>query len=141
MNNIIKNRSIEKDFPIEGGFEAKGWGGSHKCNTLSLSVGYAQGGMSYFSGEHSSRGFYLYFSPCILSIERGYETRETIIGTGAKQLLKQSDRYSAKTLAELAAKVTPIEEELVKAYVAGEKSKVIELMNTLIPASVNPVVI
>jgi hypothetical protein len=120
----ITNRQVKFTFPVPEGFEAKGWGGSQKYNTIEIEVGFAGGGMNYFSGSSSSRGYYLYFSPVNLSYERGFATREFLVGTGAKQLLQPAARYSASTLAKIVSKVEPIARKLADAYITGDTEAV-----------------
>lgn len=123
----VRNRNIDFTFPFPEKFMAKGWGATHEYNTLEIQVSYATGGMNNLSGTSSPRGYWLYFSPCNLSIERGFETRETVIGTGNKLFLAPSERYSEKTLKTWAAKVEPHAKALAEAYVKGEKETVINL--------------
>lgn len=141
MEYKIRNRKATFDVSFPETFKAKGWGSENSYNTLEVEVGYAMGGMNYFSGESSPRGFYIYFSPCNLegkTLPSGdkYWTRQTMLGTGAKVLIERADRYNAKKLEVFAQKTAPVADELARAYVSGEREAFTAKMNSIFPGSV-----
>ncbi len=70
--------------------------------TYKLQVGYEVGGYSYFSGERSERGYYLYVQP--VNVGRDSEgnvvTESFTFFEGYKAFLKSVNRQSKKSLAE-----------------------------------------
>jgi hypothetical protein len=70
--------------------------------TYKLQVGYEVGGHSYFSGERSERGYYLYVQP--VSVGRDNDgnivTESFTFFEGYKVFLKGVNRQSKKALAE-----------------------------------------
>lgn len=89
-----------------------------KNTHLKLQVDYELGGISYFSGSSSARGYYLYIRPVQLGKEDSYITESfTLFGSGYKILLKQVARKSDKVYRELCQKLNL--SELANQYLQG----------------------
>jgi hypothetical protein len=71
---------------------------------LEVEVSYAEGGMSYFSGESSLRGYYLSVRP----VEKSEGFTTFALFAGLKLLLEEASRFSAKRL----EKIEPTQEQV-----------------------------
>lgn len=79
--------------------------GSH----LEVSVYYTKGGMSYFTGQVSPRGYYLSVRP--VSLERGMVSFDLF--SGCKKLILEANRYSDKQFAKAVEMAKIFEDELI----------------------------
>lgn len=93
-----------KDFP----------GNTH----IQISVYYSKGGMNYFSGESSQRGFYVSVTP----VQKSNGCISTVLFSGLKQLILNASRYSEKQhniAIEASKEITPKLMEALKAKAAA----------------------
>ena len=85
---------------------------------IKIYASYELGGMSYFSGEQSRRGYYCYFKP-FASSGNGFES-STLMGatreSGCKIFLEGANKKSAKRLKELSDQVDALVPELVDMF-------------------------
>lgn len=88
--------------------------GSH----IDVEVYYTKGGANYLSGGTTPRGYYLSVSP--VTHKNGMVS--TIMFTGKKKLLMQSNRYSAKQFEQAVQKGRLEAPELIKQVIDEEKS-------------------
>lgn len=65
--------------------------------TFAVEVMYSKGGISYFTGKHEARGYYLNVRPVTLEKGDGYTSESFMIFSGYKHLLKEVKRKSDKT--------------------------------------------
>jgi hypothetical protein len=84
------------------------------ANNLEVSVYYSKGGLSYFSGQVSPRGYYLSVRPVTL----GNGTVSFDLFSGVKRLLLETNRFSPKQFARAVEMATDYEAELIAAVVA-----------------------
>lgn len=68
-----------------------------------VSTGYDLGGMNYFSGETSRRGYYVFVQPVQQISSEGIQMETMTLFEGFKQLLLEVTRQSAKSAAEAEA--------------------------------------
>lgn len=79
--------------------------GSH----LEVSVYYTKGGMSYFTGQVSPRGYYLSVRPVTL----GNGMVSFDLFSGCKKLILEANRYSDKQFAKAVEMAKTFENELI----------------------------
>lgn len=73
---------------------------------LKIEVGYEKGGMNYFSGQESRRGYYLYVYPVRRELVDGRVMVESFtMFRGGKKLLKEVARKSDKAYQEACSMV------------------------------------
>jgi hypothetical protein len=91
---------------------------------LKVSVDYEEGGVSYFSGRSTERGYYLHLTP--ITRRGGYDSF-TIGGaySGIKGLIEPAKRFNQKTLNQHAA--AALDSELYQRLLAHMKAKGIVL--------------
>lgn len=65
-------------------------------NAMQVSIGYELGGYSYYTGQHSGRGYYAYAVPVERSMRNGYGVISQGMFDGAKRMLQSSARFSQK---------------------------------------------
>ena len=75
---------------------------------LEVEVSYNEGGMNYFTGGRTARGYYLRAQPVTRQTTTHHdgtkgEMSGFMLGTGAATLLEPATRFSDKTLAKIAA--------------------------------------
>jgi hypothetical protein len=77
--------------------------GKNNESCLRISVGYAEGGHNWYSGENNRKGFYAYVTPAE-EIDQGtsHASIRSILGAGRKCLLEEATRFNAKKLETLA---------------------------------------
>jgi hypothetical protein len=85
------------------------------ANNLEINVYYTKGGMSYFSGQKSPRGYYLSVRPVTL----GNGTVSYHLFSGIKRLLLQTNRYSEKQFAQAVEMAKGYENELIASVIAA----------------------
>ena len=85
---------------------------------LQVSVFYDKGGVSYFNGQTSPRGFYLSVTP----VTRGNGMISYTMFTGLKRLIHEVNRYSDKQFRHALAVSEAYEDELIAAVVAKNKA-------------------
>jgi hypothetical protein len=73
--------------------------------TYEIEVFYDIGGLSYFTGDNITRGYYLSVTP----IEKGGGWRRVVLFSGIKALVKEAKRFSRKTLEQIALEQLDIE--------------------------------
>ena len=83
---------------------------SNGWNFIETEVKYSLGGMNYFMGKEERRGYYLHIQP--IQIERGWVTRTGF--SGAKWLLKETKRKSAKAEQEAIKEANLIRDNCIK---------------------------
>lgn len=79
--------------------------GSH----LEISVFYTKGGMSYFTGQVSPRGYYLSVRP--VTLDKGMVSFDLF--SGCKKLILETSRYSDKQFAKAVEMAKAYEDELI----------------------------
>ena len=88
--------------------------------SIEISVGYTTGGMNYFSGNEEPRGYELYIQP--ITRDGEWTTRGILDGTRVH--LKSANRFSAKTLRQVAENVRSEYRDIFRhalAHVLGDK--------------------
>ena len=85
---------------------------------LEVSVYYTKGGMSYFTGGTTPRGYYLSVRP----ITKGNGTVSFDLFAGHKQLLLETNRYTDKQFDRAVNMATDYEDRLVETVVADNKA-------------------
>lgn len=83
---------------------------------LEISIYYSKGGMSYFSGQVSPRGYYLSVRPVTLA--NGMISYDLF--SGCKRLILETGRYSAKQFAKAVEMAKDYEDELIANAVMTE---------------------
>ena len=81
---------------------------------LEVSVHYTKGGMSYFTGQTSTRGYYLSVRP--VTKRNGMVSFDLF--SGCKRLILETSRYSDKQFARAVDMAKDYEDELVTAVVS-----------------------
>lgn len=76
---------------------------------LEVSVFYTKGGMSYFTGQLSPRGYYLSVRPVTL----GKGTVSFDLFSGCKRLILEANRYSDKQFAKAVEMSKAFEDEII----------------------------
>jgi len=112
---------LEKYEPLSNGTQ---------CNELKIAVDYSLGGMNYFTGDQSRRGYYAYITPVsragsFISSRLMGKTEES----GFKICLETTQRKSQKRLLELwqmVEKQTAKIKELFEQKQYGEINKLIK---------------
>ena len=74
--------------------------GKSDVNCIKVHTFYDLGGMSYFTGKPSKRGYYVSCIPMFREEKNGYATESTTLGSGYKQLCKEVTRQTKKAAAE-----------------------------------------
>lgn len=83
---------------------------SNGWNFIEIEVKYSLGGMNYFTGKNEKRGYYLHVQP--MEVKGGYVT---ITGfSGAKWLLKETKRKSAKAEQEAIKEANLTKDDCIK---------------------------
>ena len=82
---------------------------------IKLEVYYYKGGYNLFTYEPERRGIYFSISP----VKRDGIWESYIAFSGTKICVKELNRKSDKALNEIAAKIEPILEDVVKLYESG----------------------
>ena len=78
-----------------------------KSHGIEVALSYKKGGPNPFGGGYEQGGYELKVNP-ITKHDRGdYAMKSFIGGVGGRKLVKQSDRYNAKTLERLAERINP----------------------------------
>ena len=85
---------------------------------LEISVYYTKGGLSYFTGGTTRRGYYLSVRP----VTKGNGMVSYDLFSGCKRLLLETSRYTDKQFARAAAMAGDYEDELITAVVAESKA-------------------
>lgn len=85
---------------------------------LEVSVAYSKGGMSYFSGQVSPRGFYLSVTP----VTKGNGMVSFTMFSGIKRLLLEVNRYSDKQFDRAVEMSKAVEGELIAAVVEKNRA-------------------
>ena len=88
--------------------------GEGKC--LSISINYQLGGMSYFSGQSSPRGYYLSLTTVERSENNGFFITSCSLFEGLKSNILPATRFSRKTLTQLAEKYDALVPLMAKIY-------------------------
>lgn len=83
---------------------------------LEVSVYYTKGGISYFTGQASPRGYYLSVRPVTL----GNGMVSFDLFSGCKKLILETKRYSDKQLAKALEMAKAFEDELIAAVAVNE---------------------
>lgn len=83
-------------------------------NNLEVSVYYTKGGMSYFTGQTSPRGYYLSVRPVTL----GNGMVSFDLFSGCKRLLLETNRYSDKQFTRAVEMAKDYENEVIAAVTA-----------------------
>lgn len=78
-------------------------------NHLEIGVFYTKGGMSYFTGQVSPRGYYLSVRP--VTLERGMVSFNLL--AGCKKLVLDGNRYSDKQFIRAVEIAKAYEDELI----------------------------
>lgn len=86
--------------------------GSH----LEVSVFYTKGGMSYFTGQVSPRGYYLSVRP--VTLDKGMVSFDLF--SGCKKLVMETSRYSDKQFAKAVEMSKTYEDELITSVTMSE---------------------
>lgn len=73
-------------------------GCSEKTNFIQLSVSYNLGGINYFTGRPSPRGYYLHATPVERSERSGMAMIGSVLGSGIKDCLLEVSRQSEKQM-------------------------------------------
>lgn len=101
---------------------------------LQVEVYYSLGGMNYFSGTQSPRGYKVGFKPCNVSISSsGCESYTFTMMSGNSKIeggyvnIEYTQKFSKKRLFELAALVDPLVPAIAEAYQADAKNTLIAL--------------
>jgi len=93
-------------------------------NTIELKVYYTLGGMNYFTGTQSSRGYVVAITPCNIKQENGWTSRSMMLGAGAKTLVVPTQRKGKKAFMQALLTIDPVAEEILQkvanANVSGE---------------------
>ena len=82
---------------------------------IKLEVYYYKGGYNLFTYEPERRGIYFSITP----VKRDGIWESYIAFSGTKICVKELNRKSDKALNEIAAKIEPISEDVVKLYESG----------------------
>lgn len=85
---------------------------------LQISTFYDKGGMNFFNGQTSPRGFYISVTP----VTKGNGMVSYTMFTGLKQLLHQVNRYSDKQFRHALELSQNYEDKLIAAVVAKNKA-------------------
>jgi len=80
----MEKRRIIEQIPVENSKSGN--------NSIDVEVYYSKGGMSYFSGTSSPRGYYISVTPVH---RKGIMVRTTMF-TGVKKFLMSANRYTEK---------------------------------------------
>jgi hypothetical protein len=102
-------------------------------NHIEVSIGYALGGMNYFTYKDDPRGYFLHLHPIrvrdwAVSFTMGAQGNEA----GVKYLLLPARSYNRKKHAELAAKLLPHAEQLARWHFEGNRQATRDLIESLI---------
>jgi hypothetical protein len=71
---------------------------------VEISVGYCEGGTSYFSGQSNARAYYMHCTPVEIENWEGSEIKKFLLFHGRKAKLENAKRFSQKRLQILADK-------------------------------------
>lgn len=85
---------------------------------LEVSVYYTKGGLSYFSGQTSPRGYYLSVRP----VTKANGMVSFDLFSGVKRLILETNRYSDKQFARAIEMAKDYEDELITAVAAECKA-------------------
>ena len=107
---------MERDHPMKEQKRYIERGDLKHGNHLEISVYYNKGGVNCFSGQASSRGYYLSVRPVTL----GNGTVSFNLFSGCKRLLLETNRYSAKQFARAVELSKDYEDKLIAAVVMRE---------------------
>ena len=103
-------------------------------NELKIEVEYDLGGHNYFTSKPIRRGYSVYVIP--LTRNGDFAATQALFGgpkeSGFKVFLEETQRKSAKRLAELTAKVLPLGEQIRDLFQSGQYQKVGELIKSSI---------
>ena len=80
---------------------------------LEVSVYYTKGGVNFFSGGSTPRGYYLSVKP----VTKGQRTISYVLFSGSARLLMETKRFSAKQLAQAVEIAKSYEESLISEVV------------------------
>ena len=118
---VLRNRRYQAYLPLVEKIDC--------FNTLEVEVYYHLGGINYFSGQTTPRGYRVGFKPC----NEGNGMIEYTLMSADKKIdggcvtIETADRYNAKRLMELAELIDPKVLELQAAYEAQDKDRMIAL--------------
>ena len=85
---------------------------------LEVSVYYTKGGLNYFTGGTTRRGYYLSVRP----VTKGNGMVSYDLFSGCKRLLLETNRYSDKQFARAVEIARDYEDELITAVVAESRA-------------------
>lgn len=107
--------------------------GREALDELKISVDYQKGGVSYFSGNYSESGVYVYITPVHRS---GGIISCTMLGQqhecGYKILMKPLNRKSQKQIDLMAEKVVPYAQQIADLYSDYKHNEVYNLIQSII---------
>ena len=93
-------------------------GNLRNATHLEVSVYYSKGGISYFTGQTSPRGYYLSVTP----VKKGSNMVSYEMFSGFKQLLLETKRYSDKQFGQAIEMSKGVEQELIAAVIDKHKA-------------------
>jgi hypothetical protein len=122
MKTEIKNRRIEEMLVLKNPI------GDFK--QIEVGVSFTSGGMNYFSGTSSPRGYRLYCAPC--NVSEGF--RQCILMSGKRDSglayrICEAPRYNAKTLKMIAEQVDA--QKIADLYEAEDDNGIMAYLFTL----------
>ena len=85
---------------------------------IDVEVYYDMGGMNYFSGTTSPRGYYV----SVIPVTRNGVTVSMVMFTGCKKLLMETSRFSAKQFERAVEFGRAEAPEIIKRVLAGERA-------------------
>jgi len=85
---------------------------------LEINVYYTKGGMNYFSGGVTPRGYYL----SVVPVKKGNGMISSVMFSGQSTLLLETKRFSASQFAQAVEMAKNKEEELIAAVVSENKA-------------------
>lgn len=95
---------------------------------VEICVYYSLGGANYFSGNTNPRGYKVSITPC--EVSKGMVSYTLLGGereSGGYVAIEGAARFKAKRLAELAELIDPNVPDIVEAFAANDKAKLIVL--------------
>lgn len=91
---------------------------------VDISVGYCEGGTSYFSGQSNARAYYMHCTPVEIENWEGSEIKKFMLFHGRKAKLEDAKRFSQKRLQILADKA--------REWATGKDVEIMQLVNVVL---------
>ena len=97
--------------------------------TLVIEVGYELGGISYFTGNNSERGIYVYFKR--MEIGNGFRSFAPLNDSNFKVLAAELKRKSQKRIDMVIDYIQKNAEELANLYSKGERQSIVVMLKNI----------